>query len=353
MPTYKNSKHISTKKLAYIGLDLAYKTDDLNIYKLKASKVHEQLTDSGWAILTASCDNINTAKYAYKAVAFINKDTKEVHIASAGTKFNIYDLLDDLLIALHYLPTKLTPIQDFVNEIINKLGGLSKATEYSFNTSGHSLGAIIADLTLVEIHSRNLHFNKSTTFDSPGSKPIIERGIEKNLFTGKVTTPIKELATHSKIYNAKHNLINITNKHFGQTTMVLPGKNTTLSQSEERASYLYNFAKQKVTKYLGINGIVEGFEEIIAGISKHGLVNFSDLKQNITLTIDDWEAVTPKYAKNTLNLKNNLYNQIVETETGANLVGMYNNFQSCSQEYAQEVQTTGDISNYHLYPLIC
>ena len=88
MSTYKNSKHISTKKLAYIGLDLAYKTDDLNIYKLKASKVNEQLTDIGWEILTASCDNISTAKYDYKAVAFINKETKEVHIASAGTKFN-------------------------------------------------------------------------------------------------------------------------------------------------------------------------------------------------------------------------------------------------------------------------
>ena len=135
--------------------------------------------------------------------------------------------------------------------------------------------------------------------------------------------------------------------------MVLPGKKTELSQSEEWASYLYNFAKQKVIKYLGINGIVEGFEGIIAGISKHGLVNFSDFKQNITLTVDDWEAGIQKYAKNTLNLKNNLYNRIVKTETGANLVEMYNDFQSCSQEYAQEVKTTGDISNYHLYPLVC
>lgn len=253
-----------------------------------------------------------------------------------------------MLITLRYLPTKLTPLQDFVGEVIDKLGGLSKATEYSFNTGGHSLGAIIADLTSVEIHSCNLHFNKSITFDSPGSKPIIERAIEKNLFTGKVTTPIEELTTHSKIYNAKHNLINITNKHLGKTTMVLPGKKTELSPSEEWASYLYNFAKQKVAKYLGINGIVEGFEEIISGISKHGLVNFSDLKQNITLTVDDWEAEIQKYAENTLNLKNNLYTQIVETETGANLVEMYNGFQSCSQEYAQEVKTTGDVSNYHL-----
>ncbi|WP_041816809.1 hypothetical protein [Rickettsia akari] len=348
MSKYKNSKHISTKKLAYIGLDLAYKTDDLNTYNLEASKVNAQLTDSGWEILTASCDYVNTAKYGYKAVAFINKETKEVHITSAGTKFNISDFLDDLLIALHYLPTKLTPLQEFVNEVINKLGGLNKATEYIFNTSGHSLGAIYADLSLVEIHSRNLPFNKSTTFDSPGSKPIIERAIKKNVFTEKVTTPIEELATHSKIYNAKHNLVNITNKHLGKTIMVLPSKTTELSQLEAWASYLYNFAKQKAIKYLGINGIVEGFEEIIAGISRHGLVNFSDLKQNITLTIDDWETETQKYAKHTLNFKKNLYNQIVETETGANLVEIYNNFQSCSQEYAQEVKTTGDISNYHL-----
>ena len=39
MSKHKNSKHISTKKLAYIGLDLAYKTDDLNIYNLEASKI--------------------------------------------------------------------------------------------------------------------------------------------------------------------------------------------------------------------------------------------------------------------------------------------------------------------------
>ena len=233
--------------------------------------------------------------------------------------------------------------------------GLTSSSIYNFINQNHESIDIFlfnpikkSSFVFFNVIDQAVDKHKSITFDSPGSKPIIERAIEKNLFTGKVTTPIEELATHSKIYNAKHNLINITNKHLGKTTMVLPGKKTELSPSEEWASYLYNFAKQKVAKYLGINGIVEGFEEIISGISKHGLVNFSDLKQNITLTVDDWEAEIQKYAENTLNLKNNLYTQIVETETGANLVEMYNGFQSCSQEYAQEVKTTGDISNYHL-----
>jgi hypothetical protein len=194
------TNNISNKEFAHLGVNLAYKTDDTNRYLAEALMTDgRHLVGSGFEILAASCENASTAQYGYKAVAFINKDTKEIHIASAGTKADINDILDDIRITFHYAPSKLIPVKEFINEIIQKIGGNEKAAEYIFNTSGHSLGAIVADLTGVELHSRNLNFNKSTTFDSPGSAEVIKYAIEQDLFTGKVTTSIEELANHSEV----------------------------------------------------------------------------------------------------------------------------------------------------------
>ncbi len=38
-----------------------------------------------WEILTTSAEHYDTNQYAYKAVAFVNHETKEIHISSAGT----------------------------------------------------------------------------------------------------------------------------------------------------------------------------------------------------------------------------------------------------------------------------
>ncbi|XVN41895.1 MAG: hypothetical protein RCO49_07530 [Rickettsia endosymbiont of Argas persicus] len=315
-----SKNHISTKKLAYIVLDLTYKTDEA-AHNEEALKINTLLVDSGFEILVASCDNTITTKYVYKAVALINKETKEIHIASAGTKLNIYDILDDILIALHHPPTKLSPLKNFVEDIIEKLAGYEKVLEYIFNTYGHSLGLAVAYITGVDILSHGLHFNKSITFDSPGSKPIVKEAIKKNLFTSKVTTTIEELTNYSKVLNAAPNIVNITNQHLGKTKLVLHSKKSETSKSENLGTYLYNFAKQKIG-YSGIKGVVDSLVEIISSVSRHGLVNF-----NITLTVDDWNTEIPKYANNTLNLK------ITLSETVAN-------YWNCNQE---EVTITGDI----------
>ncbi|MGX6960542.1 MAG: hypothetical protein ACIPMY_04940 [Rickettsia endosymbiont of Pentastiridius leporinus] len=357
--------NVSTEKFAHLTVNLAYKTDSANKYAAEALMMDgNQLVGSGWEILAASCDNASTSENGYKAVAFINKEAKAIHIASAGTKADINDIWDDALITFHYAPNKLKTAQKFVDEVIKKIGGVEKAEEYVFNTSGHSLGAIVADLTGVELHSRNLNFNKSVTFDSPGSAQVIKYSIDQNLFTEKVTTTIEELAKHSEIYNARPNIINTTNNHSGKTNLVLPKieniEKTESSKNEGWGSYLYNIVGSvayKAAEYLGINKAVEG-------LNNHKLKNFADLKDNTVLPMADWKEQILENNENTQKLKvipssgKDIYlldtTRIIDDEY-TSMVGVdmhywaYSDFQ---QSCAMEVEQTGDINN-NLIPVIC
>ncbi|WP_347939324.1 hypothetical protein [Rickettsia oklahomensis] len=341
---------INYKEFAHLGINLAYKTDCANQYLVEALMTDgNHLVGSGWEILAASCNNTNTAQYGYKAVAFINKDTKVIHIASAGTKADIHDILDDIRITFHYYPNKLIVVKKFIDEIIAKIGGMEEAAKYTFDTSGHSLGAIVADLTGVELHSRNLNFNKSVTFDSPGSQEVIKYAIAQDLFTGKVTTPIEELVKYSEVYNAEPNLINSTNNHFGQVNLVLPKVNdvekSESPQVEEGwASYLYNMVGsvvQKASEYLGI-------DKVIKGINNHKLKNFSNLEEKIILPMADWKQQILENNEYTQKLKNILGRGkdlvLFDTDSEAEHPSMvevklyhlgYNDLQQCAMEVNQ------------------
>ena len=162
---------------------------------------------SKWEILLDSSISTTTNNHAYKAVAFANRETKEVHICTAGTNpahFN--DLKDDVKIIFGYAPSKIDPMKHFVSNVLKLVN-----EDYTFSTSGHSLGAIVSDLTAAEIISRGLKFNKSTTFDSPGSKTAMEYAIKNEMFSGNNNPDIVEKVAEKAItYNARPNIINIT-----------------------------------------------------------------------------------------------------------------------------------------------
>ena len=354
---------INHKEFAHLGVNLAYKTDYPNRYLAEALMTDgSHLVGSGWGILTASCNNANTAQYGYKAVAFINKETKAIHIASAGTKADMNDIWDDVRITFHYNPNKLVTVKKFIDEVIKKIGGIEKAAEYIFDTSGHSLGAIVADLTGVELHSRNLNFNKSVTFDCPGSQEVIKYAINQDLFTGKVTTPLEELAKHSEVYNAKPNIINTTNNHSGKIHLVLPKVNNTekseSSKAEEWGSYLYNMVGsvvQKASEYLGINKIMEG-------VDNHKLKNFANLEDKI-LPIADWEQQILENNEYTQQLKAIsghgkdvfLLDTYVESEYPSMVgVDMHHwGYSDLQQNCAMEVKQIGNITSYNSIEIVC
>lgn len=96
-------------------------------------------------MLAISNDKESYHQYGYKTVAFVNHQTKQVHIAFAGTDpTDVYNLWDDFLLCLGRSPNKLQAVKPFIDELIQKLG--EQSAEYQFSTSGHSLGAVVADI---------------------------------------------------------------------------------------------------------------------------------------------------------------------------------------------------------------
>ena len=82
-------------------------------------------------------------------MAFVNHNTKEIVIATAGTKpSDAMDLLDDLGLLFGLVPSKMSSITSFLHRIKEELGDDFK--NYETITTGHSLGSTLSDLTAVK-----------------------------------------------------------------------------------------------------------------------------------------------------------------------------------------------------------
>ena len=303
-PIKEVKQAISKLSFAHKGTNLAYKISDTpEVYNNHKSDLTIDLakTGAGWEVLCDSSRNTNTSQYDYKAVAFVNYSAKEVHIASAGTKLTEkYDLIDDALIGfLGRVPYKIDPAKAMVDQVV-KLLGVQDVENYTFSTSGHSLGAIISDLMAVDIISRNLPFDKSTTFDNPGSALVVKRAIATNVFTNKVETSLEELATHCEVYNAKPNFINNINEQFGNTKLVIPKDSPTTGDSnkiEIESSGIFSYASYLFSKvgavintcsdYLRITSVMKQIED-------HRMQNFNDIESAIVVDTDKWQKADGK-----------------------------------------------------------
>lgn len=280
--------------------NLAYKVSDAKeTYTKHELEVVKNLKEANWQVLCNSSQNEKTNKYDYKAVAFVNHMTKEVHISSAGTKpTEKYDLIDDGFVAFGRIPYKIEQAKEMVTQVIDLLGGTDEAVKYTFSTSGHSLRAIISDLTGVDIISRKLPFSTSTTFDSPGSAPIVQKAIDAGYFTGKVEATIEKLASYCEVYNAKPNFINNTNRQLGNSKLVLPKKVETITKDTTESSSILEFGKylcnlvgstiKSCSDYLGITSVVKQIEN-------HGLKNFANIEENATVVqTNNWQKIDGK-----------------------------------------------------------
>jgi len=281
---------MSIKGIASKATDLAYKVGS-DRYMATVEQLYDKtLVGTGWNVLCNSTDYANTNQYSYKSVALINAKTKEIHITSAGSKPNKDDILDDIKIAFAYTPNKLKPLQNFVNEVIELVGGNEKVQEYTFSTSGHSLGGIVSDLTACEIGSRGLNFDTSVTFDNPGSKEVVEYAISNNVFTGTVQTTIDELSEHCEVYNAKPNFINTTNTQLAKNIhLVVPdNKHTDVEVIESSGRWeFFHYLYSKVGTLVNTCADYFGVTNVIEQIQSHKLSNFN--QDGITyIPIEGW-----------------------------------------------------------------
>lgn len=153
---------------------------------------------SGWEVLCTSENDQATRLYGYKAVVLVNHSTKVLHIASAGTMIReVHDLWDDFRVFFGRVPNKFVPAKSLVDQVIKQLGGQQEALKYEFNCCGHSLGAVVSDLMMAEILSRDLNFKCSRTYDTPGSKNIVNSVITQKLLSGCGVVSLEHLANLS------------------------------------------------------------------------------------------------------------------------------------------------------------
>ncbi|KJV56020.1 lipase family protein [Orientia chuto str. Dubai] len=266
------------------AVDLAYKIGRSN-YAEKCKKLEQQIGNDGWKVLCTSADYADTNQCGYKAVALINEKTKQVHIATAGTNpTNMHDLRDDLCgVYNHGYISKTKPMQAFLDKITSSVSSHGPISSWDFSTSGHSLGAVVADLTAAEIRCRNLKLSKAITFENPGSKPIVEN----QYFSNEDRKSILSFAKHCVVVNAQPNFINATNDQLaGEKKLVLWNKK--LSNNPDSSASSSNLVKlmhtaarmlgiaqaaEKVASYLGINNLLND-------ISNHKLANFEDLDES-------------------------------------------------------------------------
>ena len=189
---------------------------ELEILKKEYQGEIQKKTIDEWEVLLTAQNDNGSLKYGYKAVAFINKSTKEIHISTAGTDpWNPSNLAADLLSffsnkgasgRLNSLPYEHENIEQFVDAVLAKMQQQdNEPSEYTFSTSGHSLGAMLSDLTLLYMMKKDLRVQSSTTYENPGPKGWIDLAHQKYEMNNIHMNTLKE---HCIVYNARPNKIN-------------------------------------------------------------------------------------------------------------------------------------------------
>ncbi|AIL64539.1 hypothetical protein NOVO_00645 [Rickettsiales bacterium Ac37b] len=168
-----------------------------------------------WQIYKDSSD-YTYSENGYRGLSFVNHKTKEVVIASSGTSTGehgiidmVHDIRKDYEILSGRLPTS------FYNEELHfarmVIESLKNYQDYKFSFTGHSYGAIVAEVSHF-ILSKELGIkSQATTFDSPGSAPLIKT------IDSTVQFPLKDIT----IYNGNPNIINTCNKQAGKTFLTI------------------------------------------------------------------------------------------------------------------------------------
>lgn len=147
-----------------------------------------------------------------------------VVIAHRGTILKADNLSDDLQIALRMAPdsffTSSKPFTDYVRALVYSRFPYSDGFfTHTFIHTGHSLGAIHAELNYANQINDNLSGTYAVTFESPGSKEIIENLILTNLLPRNAL----KLSESVEIINADINVINTSNQQVSAPLRINPG----------------------------------------------------------------------------------------------------------------------------------
>ena len=129
---------------------------------------------------------------------------------------------------------------------------------YSFSSTGHSLGAWLAELSLYHaINDSKVFHAKAVTFDSPGS--IIMQDYANDMEDPAYNSKVRNLDITT--YLAAPNFVNTCNKHVGKAYRIFP--KIEINEYFEKYSIIRNIMAPflSITGH-GINGIIAVFDPI-------------------------------------------------------------------------------------------
>ncbi|KAF8818648.1 lipase family protein [Rickettsia endosymbiont of Cardiosporidium cionae] len=128
----------------------------------------------------------------YQSDVFVNEADKTVIISNPGTKIGLvgvrlYDIINDLQLLLGYTPSKVYQAKSFIDQKVTKIVSECVADPdngpgtWKVIFTGHSLGAVISDLSAVHFHKKTCEGAlkeciqiSSLTIENPGSKNLIQ-----------------------------------------------------------------------------------------------------------------------------------------------------------------------------------
>ncbi|MFV9875027.1 MAG: hypothetical protein AB8U25_00275 [Rickettsiales endosymbiont of Dermacentor nuttalli] len=191
---------------------------NFSVYSYKKNLTKVPLP-TNWQIYKDSSD-YKYSETGYHGVSFINHKTREIVIASSGTSIGEHGIIDvindikkDYEILLGNIPMGFeTQELHFARMVIESLKDYK---HYNYYFTGHSYGAVVAEVNHF-ILSKELDIkSQAITFDSPGSTPIIA-SLDK-----KASFPLSDVT----IYNSNPNIINTCNKQAGKTFLTVDKEN--------------------------------------------------------------------------------------------------------------------------------
>jgi hypothetical protein len=155
--------------------------------------------------------------YGYKGLAFFDNKSKELVISNCGTSIDklfedqtdlLGDIASDIDLIHQNVPEQFYKATvPFVEKALDKIQEMGHSKmDCKIIFTGHSLGASLSEILGAYYHKQGYDIN-ACVFDSPGTKPIIEKE-----FGVEVASQIKDKVI---IHNATPNAINTLNPQVG------------------------------------------------------------------------------------------------------------------------------------------
>ncbi len=256
---YFNTKKFQLQKSLQDTLDQVSKFNQLVLKSYIRDTTHAP--DDEWQfICDSSSVKMTTGFYAQ---IWMNHKYKQLIYACAGTKidfltmnssiktkfFGILDLfkdaVNDVRIFLHQPPLQykygMEPFIEWSLNHLSKLGVNLKGYDIFF--TGHSLGAMLADMGALYMHKYNELSIKSVTMENPGSLRSISNlacALKKD---GHLFQNLEELKDNFVVFNNTPNWVNTAGEQFGRVYQLVT---STSEPAPTFANFLPSYMQQLI-----------------------------------------------------------------------------------------------------------